>query len=91
MIPSDYERRTSTNEKDPGNIRNIMTKYGTTKLEELTKYKRTSVRLTIRRARYKRALFECQMKIISDYEGKNIIVWPTKFNLGGVYSGVCLL
>ena len=41
MKPSYYGTRTTPNEKDPGNLRNILTGYVTMTLGDLTKYKHT--------------------------------------------------
>ena len=60
-------------------------------LEDLAKYERTYVGQNIRRAQDYRALFECSTENISADEKKKTMVWSMQFNLGGVYSGVCIM
>ena len=50
IIPSDYGTRTTLNENDPGNLRNIITNYDTIKFEDLIKHERIYVGQTTRRA-----------------------------------------
>ena len=87
-MPNNYVTRTTPNGNNPCNLRN---NYGTIALEDLTKYKHTYFGQTIRRYQYNRSVFECLMNSVSAYAKKKIIIWSTRFNLGGVYSGVCLL
>ena len=77
MIPSDYVTRTSSNGNDPFNLRNIITDYGTIKLEVLTMHRHTYVSQNTRRSQDKRALSELLMHSISPDANNKIMVWST--------------
>ena len=56
MTPNDYETITMPMVNNEGNIRNIITNYGTVTLENITKHEHTYVNQTIRRDQSYQAL-----------------------------------